>query len=192
MSQRGRTISAPYPMADSSYTSLYRSVGEQEPFPWSLELSHHPLSKERRESSAPTYREPAVRDRAETPRWLVDASHQLTGEHLARSQGTTPRRRSQNAAGRETRDRSETPSWLQDASNYLQVSGISKPETSERPDPTSVPQAKPSQSPAAALEHETEAVRPALSFGGVPFMCCIVRSKPLAAARNKTGACPEK
>ena len=187
--QRGRTISEPYPMADSSYTSLYRFVGEQEPFSWSLGLSHHPLSKERRESSAPTYHEPAVRDRAETPRWLVDASHQLTGEHPA-SQGTTPRRRSQNAARRESRDRSETPSWLQDASNYLKVSGISEPETSESSQPTSVLHAKPSQSSAPASEHETEAVRHAISCGGVPFMCCIVRSKPLAARKQNRRTMP--
>ena len=170
-------------MADSS---LYRFVGEQEPF---SSLSHHPLSKERHESSAPTYHEPAVRDRAETPRWLVDASHQLTGEHPA-SQGTTPRRRSQNAAGRESRDRSETPSWLQDASNYLKVSGISEPETSESSQPTSVLHAKPSQSSAAASEHETESVRHAISCGGVPFMCCIVRSKPLAARKQNRRTMP--
>ena len=170
--QRGRTISEPYPMADSSYTSLYRFVGEQEPFSWSLGLSHHPSSKERRESSAPTYHEPAVRDRAETPRWLVDASHQLTGEHPA-SQGTTPRRQSQNAAGRESRDRSETPSWLQDASNYLKGSSIPKLEKSAISESTSLPCANPpGQSPMAALNRG-------------PFMCCMIRGKPLGARATK-------
>ena len=191
MSQRGRTISEPYPMADFSYTSLYTFVGEQEPFTWSHGLSHNPLSRERRESSGPTYREPAVRDPAETPRWLTDASHQLTGEHPARSQGTMPRRRSQNAAGRESRDRSETPSWLRDASNYLKVSGISEPETSEISEPTSVPYAKPSQSPATPTAPEREAERNSTARGlvrrGAFLMCCIIRGKPLAA-RNKESA----
>ena len=156
---RGRTVSEPT-MANPNHNRLSSFVGQQE-----------------RQSSAPNYREPAVRDRAETPRWLIDASHQLTGEsseHLVKSQGTTPRRESQNT-GRESggRGRSETPSWLQDASNYLKGSSIPKLEKSAISESTSLPCANPpGQSPMAALNRG-------------PFMCCMIRGKPLGARATK-------